>query len=63
MDKLKILEELDKLGVGYCSKEACEDNIMGLYNYTWEDVLSTPKEILEDELNYQLNKLKEKAYE
>jgi len=48
--KLEILKELDRLGVGYCSKESVEKNELGLKNYTWKDVLDTPLEYLEDML-------------
>jgi len=49
--KERILAALDAMGVGYCSKAACERDEMGV-GISWEEILSVPVELLADMKNY-----------
>ncbi len=51
MNKIEILAELNKIGVGYCSLKACEENIMGLPVAgveLWREILALPLEVIKD---------------
>ena len=49
--KERILATLDAMGVGYCSKAACERDEMGV-GITWEEILAVPVDLLADMKNY-----------
>ena len=49
--KISILLELNNLGVGYCSPEACREDIMGV-GVSFDDILKVPFDLLLDMLIY-----------
>ncbi len=55
-EKEKVLAQMDAMGIGYCSKAACESDEMGI-GISWDDIKAVSLELLVDMKNYYERKV------